>query len=141
MEQGLVERTTVPSNLPTTRRRRIQNCNGISTWRTSLYYTQVFLWRNGRHPWQALSLVYKKSRSVHARQYTLPTVDTKRHAESFFPHQFSCGTKGGAESAAHAVQAFLKDASDGAVLLKLDWTIPNPLDYSEPTVSGRMALP
>ena len=66
------------------------------------------------------SLVYKKSRSVHARQYTLPTVDTKRHAESFFPHQFSCGTKGGAESAAHAVQAFLKDASDGAVLLKLD---------------------
>ena len=51
----------------------------------------------------------------------LPTVDTKRDAESLFPYQLGCGTKRGAEAAAYAVRAFLKDASDGTVLLKLDF--------------------
>ena len=49
------------------------------------------------------------------------TVTTKRHAESFLPHQLGCGTKGGAEAAAHAVRAFLKDASNGTLLLKVDF--------------------
>ena len=48
-------------------------------------------------------------------------IAAKRHTKLFLPHQLGCGVMGGAEAAAHALRKFVEDASNGTVLLKLDF--------------------